>query len=105
MPCANDSFQLHTDTSKVAIGAVLNVLREGQDRPVAFFSRQLRDVECRYSATELEAVAIVEAVKHSSHYLYGTHFEVVTDHKPQIGFLYSKCLNHRLKGMAIKLSQ
>ncbi len=55
VPCANDSFQLHTDTSRVGIGAVLNVLREGQDRPVAFFSRQLRDVECRYSATELES--------------------------------------------------
>ncbi len=39
--------------------------REGEKLPVAFFSRQLRGNQCRYSAQELECLAVVESVKHS----------------------------------------
>ena len=44
----------------------------------------------RYSATELEALAVCESVKHFSHFLYGATFTVLTDHKPLTALLTSK---------------
>ena len=40
-------------------GIVLNVCREGETLPVAFYSRQLDGTEHRYSVTELEALAML----------------------------------------------
>ena len=57
VPVAEDVFSLHTDASAGGVGAVLNVIREGVMLPVAFFSRQLKGAEVRYSATELEGLA------------------------------------------------
>ena len=39
VPCGADKFTLHTDAS---VGGILNVIREGETLPVAFYSRQLR---------------------------------------------------------------
>ncbi|XP_069986294.1 uncharacterized protein [Penaeus vannamei] len=41
---------------------------------VAYFSRKLRGAETRYSATDLEALAVVESVRHFDAYLYGRRF-------------------------------
>jgi len=71
--------------------------------PVAFYSRQLQGSKRRYAATELEALAVCEAVKHFQHYLYGATFQLYTDHKPLTSHLTSKSLNRRLQGMALKL--
>jgi len=68
VPCLSDQFQLHTDASGAGIGAVLNVIRD-EECPVAFYSRQLRKPERCYSATELEALAVVCAVEHFAHFL------------------------------------
>ena len=38
---------------------------------MAFFSRQLLDRERSYAATELECLAVRDAVKHFEVYLYG----------------------------------
>ena len=66
---ASDRFLLHTDTSGLGAGCVLNVCRDGEILPAAFYSRQLQGAEVRYSATELEALAVVESIKHFLHYL------------------------------------
>ncbi|XP_076049681.1 uncharacterized protein LOC143030418 [Oratosquilla oratoria] len=54
-----------TEASDTAISATLNQA----GRPVAFFSRTLTPTECKHSAAEKEAFAIVEFVKRWSHYL------------------------------------
>ena len=41
IPSQEDCFSLHTDASGLGIGATLNVIREGVEKPVAYFSRQL----------------------------------------------------------------
>ena len=63
---------------------------------MAFYSRQTREAEQKYSATELEALALVETVKHFSYHLYGKIFTVFTDHKPLCQVLSSDRLNGRL---------
>jgi len=45
------------DASGLGIGGVLQVERDGRWEAAAFYSRQLRGAEQRYSATELEALA------------------------------------------------
>ena len=45
--------------------------------------------ECRYSATEQEGLAVVEACKYFRPYLLGQSFTVVTDHRA-LAFLAQK---------------
>ena len=98
-----DCFFLHSDASGLGVGATLNVVCDGADMPVAFFSRQLQGAQRFYSATELELLAIFLSIQHFDHFLVGTDFVVVTDHKALIYLLHSKKLNRRLYGWMLKL--
>ncbi|CAF0932243.1 unnamed protein product [Brachionus calyciflorus] len=49
---------------------------------MAYWSRQLIKSEQNYSATEKEALAIVEAIEHFLVYLYGSDVLVCTEHQP-----------------------
>jgi putative transposase len=60
--------------------------------PVGYFSRTLNSAERNYYTTELECLAIVEAVRHFRWLLDGVFFVIVTDHD---------CLSH-LQTMASK---
>ena len=103
IPTLQDTFSLHTDASGQGIGATLNVQREGKELPVAFFSRQLQGAERRYSATELECLAIYKSILYFSHFLIGCHFTVITDHQALVSLLTSNILNRRLRGWVIHL--
>ena len=54
----------------------------GEERPVAYASHFLSQVEQNYAQTEREALAIVFAVQWFHQYLYGRDFTLVTDHHP-----------------------
>ena len=103
IPLPSDSFSLVTDASGRGIGGVLQVERDGEWEAAAFFSRQLHGAEQRYSATELEALALVATVDHFNYYLYGKPFIIFTDHRPLEQLLTSDKLNPRLRRMAYKL--
>jgi len=105
VPLASDQFLLQTDASCLGVGCVLNVCRCDEIRPADFYNRQLRGAEIRYSATELEALAVVESIKHFLHYLYGRKFTVIMDHKQLNSLMIYKTLNKRLHGMALKLME
>ena len=81
LPLTNDEFVLQTDASGVGLGAVLSVKRDGEELPVAFYSRKLQPRERRYCATELEGLAVVDSVRHFDAYLVTHPFVVETDHK------------------------
>ena len=52
-----------------------------QGRPVAFFSKRLNEVEKKWAAVELEAYAIVYALRKFRQYVLGRPFELLTDQK------------------------
>lgn len=70
---------------------------------MGFYARQLRGAEKRYSATELEGLAVLLTILHFSHYLYGRPFEVVTDHQALCAFHSLKVLNRRLRSWTLRL--
>jgi hypothetical protein len=75
-PDFKQPFIVACDASTKAIGAVLSQLREGEERPVAYCSRQLNCAESKHSVTELELLAFLFAVKQFRCYLYGRKFVV-----------------------------
>ena len=105
VPTQQDTYVLHTDASGRGIGATLNVVRDGRKLPVAYFSKQLQGAQHRYSATELEGLAVFKAIHYFAHYLFGCRFVVLTDHKALVSFLHSRILNRRLHGWMLQLLQ
>ncbi len=103
VPTLSDSFVLYTDASGDGLGACLHVIREEEELPVAFYSRQLQGAETKYTVTELEALAIVAAIQHFEFYLYGAPVVVFTDHKACTSLLTSTHVNKRLMRLALKL--
>eukprot|EP00741_Cyanophora_paradoxa_P010869 tig00020553_g10508.t1 len=77
-------FILSTDASTYALGAILSQLDGSTppvERPIGFISRTLAPAERNYSATELECLAVVWAIKYWRHFLLGgPQFTVRTDH-------------------------
>ena len=103
VPLPQDQFSIITDASGLGVGGVLQVRRGDKWEAAAFYSRQLQGAEQRYSATELEALALVSTINHFAYYLYGRAFQAFTDHKPLVQLTTSDRLNPRLRRMAFKL--
>ena len=81
-PHFDREFLLETDASGLGLGAVLAQKQDdGLVRPIAYASRTLQPHENNYGSTEMEALAVVWAVKHFRHYLYGHRCQVYTDHE------------------------
>ncbi|CAH2227097.1 jg1579, partial [Pararge aegeria aegeria] len=74
-----EPIELHTDASCLGFGAVLVQVINGRQHVVAYFSMRTTDIESRYHSYELETLAVVRAIKHFRHYLYGRKFKVITD--------------------------
>ena len=77
------------DASGVAVGAALEQLVNGSWQPLAFFSRQLRPAEQKYSAFNRELLALYLVVRHFRYFLEGRDFTAFTDHKP-LTFAFAK---------------
>ena len=73
----DEPFEVWSDASNRAIGAVL----QQHGHPVAFLSRKLNSAEKNYSVYDKELLAVINALKHWKHFLYGRDFTVRTDHQ------------------------
>ncbi len=65
-------FEIFTDASSMQLGAVITQT----NKPIAFFSRKLSEMQQQYSVTEIELLAIVEILKEFKGMLWGQN-----DHK------------------------
>ena len=80
-PDFSKEFTVESDASIKGLGAVLSQTQEdGKLHPVSYASRALSRVEENYAITELETLAVVWALTHFHHLVYGHHVTVVTDH-------------------------
>eukprot|EP00873_Tetraselmis_striata_P002647 jgi/Tetstr1/422911/TSEL_013692.t1 len=75
-------FVLHTDWSRAGVGACLSQVDDnGVEYAVSFASRMNTPVEADLSSYEGEVGAGVWAVQRFRYYLYGNHFQLITDCK------------------------
>ena len=81
-PDFKKDFIVQTDASGKALGAVLSQIYEDGEHPIAFASRTLNTAESKYPAIELEALAVVFAIKRFRPYVYGHKITIQTDHAP-----------------------
>ena len=79
-PDFSKEFIVITGASSIAIGAVLCQTYDGEDLPVAFAGRSTTCAEKNYSATDIEALAVVYAAKTFHPYLQTKPFTILTDH-------------------------
>lgn len=93
-PDFEKSFDLTTDASDYAIGAVLSQNR----KPITFLSRTLSKTEENYATNEKEMLAIIWALNSLRNYLYGSRkVNIYTDHQPLTYALSSKNTNSKMK--------
>ena len=91
LPDPEKKFEVFCDASGQGLGCVL--MQEG--KVIAYASRQLRPHEVNYPTHDLELAAVVFALKIWRHYLYGSRFEVYSDHKSLKYLFDQKELNMR----------
>ncbi|GBM35438.1 Retrovirus-related Pol polyprotein from transposon 17.6 [Araneus ventricosus] len=93
------------DTSQKSVGAVLKQL-DASDvlHPIAYRSRTLRDYEKNYAITELECLAIVDALDKFYYYLHGKKIVIHTDHAALVWLKNVKHLRGRLFRWSLKLT-
>lgn len=87
-------FELTTDASNFAIGAVLS---QGK-QPIMFISRTLSQTEQNYATNEKELLAIVWALQKLRNFLYGyANLTIYTDHQSLRFSISEKNPNNKLK--------
>ena len=103
-PDLSQSFVLQTDASERGIGAVLSQYGpDGEEHPVAYYSRKLLPREERYAAVEKECLAIKLGVHAFRVYLLGKPFIIQTDHRSLEWFHRLKENNSRLTRWSLAL--
>ena len=90
LPNPNESFVVYCDASKMGLGGVL--MQNGQ--VVAYAYRQLKVHERNYPTHDLELADVVLVLKIWRH-LFGSKFEVFSDHKSLKYLFDQKELNMR----------
>ena len=81
IPTPKLPYTIVTDASGFAIGAALCQDHGNGLQPCAYLSRKMNDHERNYPVHEQELLAIVHALREWRHYLLGSKFTVITDHR------------------------
>ena len=71
-------LSIQTDASEYGLGTAL----VQNNRPIAFASKTLTDMETRYANIECKCLSVVFGLEKFHTYIYGRHITVFNDHKP-----------------------
>ena len=97
-------FVLQTDASNRGVGAVLTQhSADGEEHPIAYWSRKFLPREERYSTIEKECLAIKLGIEAFRVYLLGRPFTIETDHRSLIWMERLKSTNNRLARWSLAL--
>ena len=108
MPDHTKPFQIKSDVSKVATGAVLTQLDSNGDRhPCAFLSKTLSPTERNHEIYDQELLGIIRALEEWRYYIQGSsHTTIVfSDHKNLTYFRTAQKLNRRQARWSLYLSE
>jgi hypothetical protein len=108
MPDQTRPFQIETDASKYATGAVLTQLDANGDRhPISFISKMLSPAEQNYEIYDRELLAIIRALEEWRHYIQGSpHTTIILpDYKNLTYYWEAKKLNRRQARWSLYLSE
>lgn len=94
--------RLFVDSSGYAIGCCLMQGKE-ELKPIAYASRKLSEAEQKYSVTEKECLALIWALNYFKSYLWGLHFQVITDHRALVWLKSKRDMNGRLARWALSV--
>ena len=105
-PRTDRPYKLYTDASDYAVGAILvQEDEEGVERVIHYLSHTLDSVKRRWATIEKEAYAIVYTLQKLRCYLWGSKFEIITDHKPLKSLFQSEIANTKLQRWAVQISE
>ena len=93
-PNFNEPFTIETDSSDIAVGAVLTQNLNGDRRCIAYFSKKLSSTQKKYAATERECLGVLMAIDHFRPFIEGTQFTIMTD-AMSLTFLKTMSINSR----------
>eukprot|EP00253_Pinus_taeda_P005467 PITA_05467 len=79
-PNWNLPFQISSDASDTAIGAVLGQEEDKKPYAIYYISKNLSFAELNYTVTEKEFLAVIHAVNKFGHYITGYPVVLYTDH-------------------------
>ena len=77
----------------------------GEWRLLQCASRHITDTEARYSATEIELLAVVWAAKKAHLFIAGNDVELIVDHRPLISIINSKTLDQLSTPRIVRLKE
>lgn len=100
-------FIIETDSSDLAVGAVLAQVHDGVRKPIAYYSKKLSSTQRRYSATERECLAVLLSIENFKHFIEGSQFIIQTD-AMSLTFLKTMSIESkspRIARWALKLSK
>ena len=99
-------FIVTTDASNSHVGGVLSQIQpDGTNKPVGYFSKKLGPAEKRYSATDKEALGVVLTCRNFHHFLWGSRFEILTDHQPLITIFKKKTKCPRMNRWILEMRE
>jgi len=104
-PRADDKFVVVVDGCKTGVGYLLAVEREGKLKPVQYGGKALTKSQQNYDITNIEAYALVCAVREFRMWLINTQFTVYTDHYSLQWLKKKKGSSGRLLRWSIELSE
>ncbi len=98
-------FELYVDASLDGLGMTLGQIQSGKEVVIAYAGRSLNSAELSYSATEKEALAVIDGIKKFEPYLHGRKFVGHTDHNALKWLMSVKDVTGRLARWSLYIQQ